>query len=176
MNFCSSSLCLIIFQFILSYIHKFSHPNHLFHIWSINKSYKFYFLSIPLQQSPNCMLNLLLSVLCIQSYSTFCDPTDCSPPDSSIHRIFQARILEWVAISSSSRGSSWPSGNLLCLLCFLHCETDSLHCAAWEVVTRALFRVHHLLVLKYVLYSQVYFPHMHFPSIIYQSCKYFLLP
>ena len=60
MNFCSSSLCLIIFQFILSYIHKFSHPDHFFHIWSINKSYKFYFLSIPLQQSPNCMLNLLL--------------------------------------------------------------------------------------------------------------------
>ena len=96
----------IIFQFILSYIHKFSHPSHFFHIWSINKSYKFYFLSIPLQQSPSCMLNMLLSVLCIQSYSTFCDPMDGSPPDSSNHRIFQARILEWVAISSSSRGSS----------------------------------------------------------------------
>ena len=32
---------------------------------------------------------------------------DCSPPGSSVDRIFQARILEWVAISSS-RGSSWP--------------------------------------------------------------------
>ena len=32
---------------------------------------------------------------------------DCSPQDSSIHGIFQARILEWVAISFS-RGSSWP--------------------------------------------------------------------
>ena len=31
---------------------------------------------------------------------------DCSPPGSSVHGIFQARILEWVAISSS-RGSSW---------------------------------------------------------------------
>ena len=30
---------------------------------------------------------------------------DCSPPGSSVHGIFQARILEWVAISSS-RGSS----------------------------------------------------------------------
>ena len=29
------------------------------------------------------------------------DPTDCSPPGSSVHGIFQARILEWVAISSS---------------------------------------------------------------------------
>ena len=32
---------------------------------------------------------------------------DCSPPDSSVHRISQARILEWVAISFS-RGSFWP--------------------------------------------------------------------
>ena len=40
-----------------------------------------------------------------QSCPTLCDPVDCSPPDSSIHRIFQARILEWVAISFS-RGSS----------------------------------------------------------------------
>ena len=32
---------------------------------------------------------------------------DCSLPGSSIHGIFQARILEWVAISSST-GSSWP--------------------------------------------------------------------
>ena len=31
---------------------------------------------------------------------------DCSPPGSSVHGIFQARILEWTAISSS-RGSSW---------------------------------------------------------------------
>ena len=40
-----------------------------------------------------------------QSCSTLCDPVDCSPPDSSIHGILQARILEWVAISFS-RGSS----------------------------------------------------------------------
>ena len=33
---------------------------------------------------------------------------DCSPPGSSVHGIFQARTLEWAAISSS-RGSSWPS-------------------------------------------------------------------
>ena len=32
---------------------------------------------------------------------------DCSPPGSSVHGIFQARILEWVAIFFS-RGSSWP--------------------------------------------------------------------
>ena len=40
-----------------------------------------------------------------QSCPTLCDPTDCSLPGSSIRGVSQARILEWVAISSS-RGSS----------------------------------------------------------------------
>ena len=40
-----------------------------------------------------------------QSCPTLCDPVDYSPPGSSVHGIFQARILEWVAISYS-RGSS----------------------------------------------------------------------
>ena len=38
---------------------------------------------------------------------TLCDPMDCSLPGSSVHGIFQARILKWVAISFS-RGSSQP--------------------------------------------------------------------
>ena len=42
-----------------------------------------------------------------QSHSTLCYPIDCSLSDSSVHGILQARILEWIAISSS-RGSFWP--------------------------------------------------------------------
>ena len=42
-----------------------------------------------------------------QSCPTLCDPMDCSLPGSSIHGIFQARVLEWGAMSFS-RGSSWP--------------------------------------------------------------------
>ena len=42
-----------------------------------------------------------------QSCLTLCDPMDCSLPGSSIHGIFQARVLKWVAISFS-RGSSQP--------------------------------------------------------------------
>ena len=42
-----------------------------------------------------------------QSCPTLCEPMGCSPPCSSIHGIFQARVLEWVAISFS-RGSSRP--------------------------------------------------------------------
>ena len=36
-----------------------------------------------------------------QSCPTLCNPTDCSPPGSSAHGIFQARVLEWGAIAFS---------------------------------------------------------------------------
>ena len=49
--------------------------------------------------------------VCAQSGLTLCDPVDCSPPGSSVHGILQARILEWVAISSS-KGSSWTRDHL----------------------------------------------------------------
>ena len=42
-----------------------------------------------------------------QSCPTLCNPIDCSLPASSVHEISQARIQQWVAISSS-RESSWP--------------------------------------------------------------------
>ena len=43
----------------------------------------------------------------VQSCPTLCDPVDCSLPGFSVHGIFQARVLEWAAISFS-KGSSWP--------------------------------------------------------------------
>ena len=42
----------------------------------------------------------------IQSCPTLCDPIDGSPPGSSIHGIFQARVLEWGAIAFSSSFAS----------------------------------------------------------------------
>ena len=53
-----------------------------------------------------------------QSYPTFCDPMDCSPPGSSAHGILQARILECVAISYC-RGSSQPRDwtHISCISC-----------------------------------------------------------
>ena len=42
-----------------------------------------------------------------RSCQFLCGPVDCSPPGSSVHRISQARIQEWVAVSSS-RGFSPP--------------------------------------------------------------------
>ena len=51
-------------------------------------------------------VSLRLSRVRAQSRPTLCNPMDCSPSGSSVHGILQARILGWVA-SSSSRGSSW---------------------------------------------------------------------
>ena len=53
-----------------------------------------------------------------------CDPLDCSPPSSSVHGIFPAKILEWVA-NPSSRGSSWPRDRT-CVSCIFTVEVDSL--------------------------------------------------
>ena len=57
-------------------------------------------------------------VLVTQSCPTLCDPMDYSPPGSSVHGIFQERVLEWVAISFSS-GSSQPSDrtHVFCISC-----------------------------------------------------------
>ena len=62
----------------------------------------------------NYRLSKLLPFLAIYSLSevaqsclTLCDPMDSSLPGSAVHGIFQARILEWAAISFS-KGSSQP--------------------------------------------------------------------
>ena len=44
----------------------------------------------------------------LQSCLTLSDPMDCSLPGSSVHGIFQARILEWVAIAFSEKLSLVP--------------------------------------------------------------------
>ena len=55
-----------------------------------------------------CLFVFILNHRCPKSLQlcwTLCNPMDCGPPGSSVYGIFQARILEWVAISFS-RGSS----------------------------------------------------------------------
>ena len=51
-----------------------------------------------------------------QSSPTLSDPMDCSLPGSSIHGIFQARVLEWGAIVPSRN----PTKQLPCVLVTLH--------------------------------------------------------
>ena len=89
--------------------------NHVFQDWG-----GFYFTrdqALIFNASPLCdpkLGILVLSLTCagvhakkLQVCLTVCDPKGCSPPGSSVNGIFQARILEWVAMPSS-RGSSWP--------------------------------------------------------------------
>ena len=68
----------------------------------------------------------------VQSCPTLLDPMDCTLPGCPIHGIFQARILEWVAISSCGK---WAFLYMLCLpegftsrllpLCILCCILES---------------------------------------------------
>ena len=62
-----------------------------------------------------------------QSCPTLWDPMDCSLPGSSVHGVFQARILEWVAMSPPRRPSQ--PRNRTCASCLLHWQADSLHWA-----------------------------------------------
>ena len=73
-------------------------------------------------------INIMLTYICSYSFFIhiviylslshvwiFCNPMDCSLTGYSVHGVSQARILEWVAISSS-RGSFWP-GNRTRIIC-----------------------------------------------------------
>ena len=75
-----------------------------------------------------------------QSCPTPRDPMDYSPPGSSIHGIFQARVLEWGAIAFSNVTSIIPDTKDLYLLTFL----------SLLVISKKLFHCF------YLLYASVY--------------------
>ena len=63
----------------------------------------------------------------VQLCLTLCDPMDCSLPGFSIHGIFQARVLEWVAISFS-RVSSQPRDQIQ----VSHIVSKTLYCLSHQ--------------------------------------------
>ena len=85
--------------------------------------------SLKMMQARATQDHELYSCMCAQSCLTLWDPMDHSPPGSSVHGIFQARILEWVA-TFYSRGSYGPR-NQSCFSCvscigrwlLFHCAT-----------------------------------------------------
>ena len=88
----------------------------------------------------SCLLPLILHRHCCwclvaKSCPTLCDPTDCSPPGSSVHGISQARVLEWVAIPFC-RGSSHPRDQT--------CIWILYHWATREVFHRHFPYINHL--------------------------------
>ena len=64
-------------------------------------------------------LHLYTVCVCSAMFNSFVTPMDCFPSSSSVHGIFQARILEWVAVSLP-RGSSQPRGRTSDPSCLLH--------------------------------------------------------
>ena len=69
--------------------------------WGSPKSLQIVFAAMKLKDTPWKKSYDQPSVSVVaQSCPTLCDPMDCSPPGSSVHEIFRARILEWVAIKS----------------------------------------------------------------------------
>ena len=52
----------------------------------------------------------------LQSCLSLCNPMDCNPPDSSVHGILQARLLEWVAMPTSREYPN-PGIELMSLMC-----------------------------------------------------------
>ena len=76
-----------------------------------------------------------------QSCPTLCYPMDCSLPGSSVHGIFQARVLEWVAISFSWR--SFQSRDWTCVSCIgrrilYHRAIWEAHLIVYRVQTRSM--------------------------------------
>ena len=75
--------------------------------------------------------------VCTQWCPTLCNPMDCTPPGSSVHGIFQARILAQDAISYS-RGSSWPRDQTHVSCASFTGRPILYYCATWEVPSFSL--------------------------------------
>ena len=97
------------------------------------KYWSFSFSIIPFKEIPGLIsfrmtlhniINQILRAKSLQSCLTLCDPMDCNPPVSSVHESIQARILEWIVISSSG-GSSRPRDqtHISCLSCVLYLDS-----------------------------------------------------
>ena len=69
------------------------------------------------------LLSVYLVVSLLSHVWLFCDPLICSPPGSYVHEIFQARILEWVAVSFSKRIYSEKTTVFKDMYPSVHCST-----------------------------------------------------
>ena len=103
-----------------------------------------------------------------QSCPTLCDPMDCSLLGSSVHGIFQARVLEWVAISFS----------IICLF-LKNCKTKLhwssilrwLQLAKFEYWYSIFFLIHHSLNTLWCLLPPAYLVHLcNFPFLQAFEC------
>ena len=96
--------------------------------WGKEEWYREIFI-LEIYQMPVTLCQLSEGFCCLvaQLCPTLCVAMDCSPPGPCVHGISQARILLWVAISSS-RGSSWLRDRS---------HLVPYHCTAWEAYLKA---------------------------------------
>jgi hypothetical protein len=88
-------------------------------------------------------------MLCFRGVSNSYDPMDCSPLRSSVHGIFQARILKWVAISYTrvfSWSKDWTPISCIGRQILYHCAIG------YEVVILWLCPLYQLLMEFFVLF------------------------
>ena len=91
----------------------------------------------PLRKPKNEVLSRVQVCSVARLCLTLCNPIDCSPPGSSVHGNFHARILEWVAISysreqSQPRDQTWVS----CASCIS--RQILYHCTTWEATLKTV--------------------------------------
>ena len=137
LNLCESDVESLLRSLKMHSFLKLMFTEHLF----------FYQVTIP--ACPPCEVKSV-EELVAQSCPTLCNPMDCSPPDSSVHGILQARTLKWVAISCSW-GSSPPRDwtHVSCISCIG--RWILYHWATWEA-----WSVYHLQIFIWLaLYWEI---------------------
>ena len=73
----------------------------------------------------------------VQSCLTLSDPMDCSLPGSSVHGIFQARVLEWVAIAFSMATAEFST-----LVALLSAALSQHHLSGFEIGQQEFHHLH----------------------------------
>ena len=111
------------------------------------------------------MDNLWFACVCTQPCPPLCYLMDCGPQGFSVHGILQARILKWVAISSSS-GSSWPRDRT-CISCLLHCRQILYHWATRDS------QLPICLSLYFINWKSAVFQRIWYPFLFTQYTYYF---
>ena len=93
-----------------------------------------------------CICLCSVTQLCV----TLCDPMYYSPPASSVHGIFQARILEWVTISSSKVSSRFRDRISVSCVCYIAGRSLTTEPSGKPCITMALI---YLYSLWYVIFA-----------------------
>ena len=104
----------------------------------------------------------------LQSCRTLSDPMDCSPPGSSVHGIFQARVLEWVPLAHTNKqtmpsfthhmgSTSWETGkvNLKCYGAQKTLEDSKIYFPTFSIFDTLLCRVEKERVPWSLIFSSV---------------------